>query len=83
MHYPGHLREAFITWAEDGCPPTVELEVAYEPVRWPPERFLRRMLRCSDIVPQDIRALFPEWEAGRRRTFASLAYWLLDDAAAA
>lgn len=53
MHYPGHLREAFIAWIDAGFPPTTEVEVNYEPERWDAARLLRKMARCSDILPRD------------------------------
>lgn len=51
MHYGGHLRDAFLEWLEDGCPPTATVEVKYEPKTWEAERLLRRMLECSDVMP--------------------------------
>jgi len=30
-HYPGHLREAFCDWLDEGCPPLARVEVNYRP----------------------------------------------------
>jgi hypothetical protein len=57
MHYPGHLREAFLDWVEDGCPPTAVVEVEHEPVTMPADTFLYRMMRCSDVLPEYGREL--------------------------
>jgi hypothetical protein len=51
MHYPGHLREAFCDWLDEGCPPLARVEVNYGPQTWAADRLLRRMLRCSDVLP--------------------------------
>jgi hypothetical protein len=51
MHYPGHLREAFCDWLDEGCPPLASVEVRYRPTTWPAEQLLRKMLHCSDVVP--------------------------------
>ena len=57
MHYPGHLRDAFYEWLEEGCPPLASVEVNYEPQTWEAERLLRKMLACSDILPRDVYEL--------------------------
>jgi len=50
-HYPGHMREAFIAWADAGMPATATVEVGYEPQQWPAERLLGRMAHCTDVIP--------------------------------
>ena len=85
MHYGGHLREAFCDWIAADCPPKVELEDDYEPVIWSAERFLRRMLRCSDVLPgyvrDDVESMFPEItepETGAALySYGGVARWLL------
>ena len=47
MHYPGHLREAFLVWLDEGCPPAASVEVNHEPEVWPAEKLLRRMLAVA------------------------------------
>jgi hypothetical protein len=75
-HYPGHLREAFCDWLEEGCPPLARVEVNYRPQTWPAERLLRRMLNCSDIVPgdfyQEVVVRFG-LNRSRRQTYGSIA----------
>jgi hypothetical protein len=51
MHYPGHIREAFLDWIDEGYPPIARVEVNYEEQAWPARRLMRRMLRCSDVMP--------------------------------
>jgi hypothetical protein len=82
MHYGGHLREAFCDWIANDCPADAELEVDYELVTWPAERFLRQMVRCSDILPgsvrEDVEAMFPRIAESRvAGTYGSVARWLL------
>jgi hypothetical protein len=55
MHYPEHLRETFLAWIDGGYPPTARVEVDYREQEWPAERLLKRMLRCSDVVPTPYR----------------------------
>jgi hypothetical protein len=76
MHYPGHLREAFCDWLDEGCPPLASVEVNYQPQTWAAERLLRRMLRCSDIMPGDFyREVVGRFdlERSRRQTYGSVA----------
>lgn len=83
MHYPGHLREAFCEWLDEGCPPLAKVEVRYVPETWPAERLLRRMLNCSDIVSgcfyEDVVERYG-LERSRKQTYGSLARVLLDRA---
>ena len=51
MHYPGHLREAFTLWVEDGMPETATVEVKYEEEQWSAERLLGKFWHCSDTMP--------------------------------
>jgi hypothetical protein len=37
MHYPDHLREAFLAWIGEGYPPTARVEVDYREQKWPAE----------------------------------------------
>ncbi len=81
MHYPTHLREAFIDWLDEGCPPLARVEVGYRPQTWPADRLLKRMLRCSDVMPGDFYREVVErfgLERSRRQTYASVARVLLD-----
>jgi hypothetical protein len=81
MHYPGHLREAFCDWLDEGCPPLATVEVHYVPQQWRAEKLLRRMLNCSDVMPAG-----SYWEAveryglerSRKQTYGSVARLLLD-----
>ena len=82
MHYPGHKRDRFCEWVEDGFPAVAVVEVNYEERRIPAEEMLRQMLRCSDILPDfyvteisDELGVEPyEW---RRRTYGEAARRLL------
>jgi hypothetical protein len=79
-HYPGHLRQAFLDWLDEGCPPLARVEENYEPRTWPAERLLRRMLQCSDVMPGDAYRDAVErfgLERSRRQTYASVARLLL------
>lgn len=81
MHYPGHLREAFLDWLDEGCPPLAAVEVNYERQTWPAERLLGRMLRCSDITPGVYYGEAVEQfglTRSRRQTYGSVARCLLD-----
>lgn len=81
MHYPGHLREAFCGWLDDGCPPLARVEVNYEPQTWAAERLLRRMLNCSDVMPGDFyREVARRYGLNRsqKQTYGSVARLLLD-----
>jgi hypothetical protein len=51
MHYPGHVRDAFVQWAEAGFPDVATIEVDYEPRKEPAVVFLRRFIDCSDVMP--------------------------------
>jgi hypothetical protein len=51
MHYPGHVRDAFVEWAEAGFPEVATIEVDYEPRKEPAVVFLRRFIDCSDVMP--------------------------------
>jgi hypothetical protein len=82
MHYPGHLREAFYGWLDEGCPPVATVEVNYEPQTWLAERLLKRMLACSDVMPGYLyRDVVDRYgiERSRRQTCGSVARVLLDD----
>jgi hypothetical protein len=83
MHYPGHMREAFCDWLADGCPPLASVEVNYELQTWTAERLLRRMLKCSDVMPGGLYgeavALYG-LERSHKQTYGSLARVLLDRA---
>jgi hypothetical protein len=81
MHYPGHLREAFGDWLDEGCPPLAKVEVGYVPQTWPAEKLLRRMLNCSDIMPGEFYREVVErfdLDRSRRQTYGSVARVLLD-----
>ena len=81
MHYPGHLREAFVEWLDEGCRPLARVEVRYEPQTWEAERLLRRMLNCSDVMPGDVyRDVVATYElhSSRKQTYGSVARLLLD-----
>jgi hypothetical protein len=52
-HYPGFVRDAFVEWADDGFPDIATVEVNYEPQKEAADRFLRRFLDCSDVMPRD------------------------------
>jgi len=52
MHYPTHLRDAFLEWIDDGMPDAATLEVNYEELEESADVFLRRFLRCSDQLPR-------------------------------
>lgn len=53
-HYPGHLREAFYNWLDQGQPPYAMVEVRYEPTNWTPEALLGRMHHCTDVMPSGV-----------------------------
>ena len=72
-HYPGHLREAFTVWVEDGMPDTAAVEVNYEEECWPSERLLGLMWHCSDIMPG---YLCQELEMEQGSTYAQAAQYL-------
>ncbi len=50
MHYPGHMRDVFAQWVEEGQSPLATVEVQYEAQHWPAEKVLRRMWHCSDTM---------------------------------
>jgi hypothetical protein len=50
-HFPGHLRDAFAGWVDEGMPAEAVVEVNYERVDWPPDRLLGQMSHCTDIMP--------------------------------
>lgn len=84
MHFPGHLREAFVEWVEDEMPPEVEMhichggfnnpEARWEWQTWPAEKLLGKLVHCSDIMPGD---LCEELELERGSTYARAAQRLL------
>lgn len=55
MHYPGHERDAFINWVDEGFPWEAAMEIDYTPVKIHQQDFLRRFAvpGCTDIVPGD------------------------------
>jgi hypothetical protein len=85
MHYGGHLREAFCDWVEAGMPAVSTVEVNYEPAAMTWERFMRRMERCSDVLPSytwsQIRDQYGDtWDEdgdGPEASYGSVARWLL------
>jgi hypothetical protein len=82
MHYPGHLREAFCDWLDEGCRPLAAVEVNYEQETWTAERLLGRMLACRDIMPGDYyRDAVGKYrlERSRKQTYGSVARCLLDE----
>lgn len=82
MHYKSNLRDAFVAWLDEGCPPAAAVEVGYVPVVWPAEKLLRRMLACSDVMPGGVyRAAVDRFglRRSRRQTYGSVARVLLDD----
>ena len=82
MHYPGHLRDAFYEWLEEGCPPLASVEVNYEPQTWEAERLLRKMLACSDVMPGGLyREIVEQYEFERvpSQSCGSVARALLDE----
>jgi len=83
MHYPGHLREAFLDWLDEDCPPAARVEVGYRPQTWPSERLLRRMVNCSDVMHGDLYREVVNRQGldrSRRQTYGSLARVLVDRA---
>ncbi len=47
-HAPGHLREAFIEWAEAGCDPRgIVMDAEDRPVRW----IVGQLWNCTDVMP--------------------------------
>jgi hypothetical protein len=52
-HYPNHVRDAFIEWAEAGFPRLASIEVGYEPHQESAKHFLRRFVGCSDVMPRE------------------------------
>jgi hypothetical protein len=73
-HYPGHLREAFYNWLEQGRPPYAVVEVDYEPTSWTARQLLGRMAHCTDIMPAD---MCDQQGVRRGTTCAALAQRLL------
>lgn len=57
MHAPGHLREAFILWVEDGCnAPEIHEDQHGDPIFYDGEPRTTRWLlgqlwNCSDTIP--------------------------------
>jgi len=81
MHYPGHLRDSFLEWLNEDCPPLARVEVDHTFVTWPAERLLQRMLRCSDVMPGSVYGDTVErlgLDRSRRQTYGSIARVLLD-----
>ena len=54
MHFPGHMRQAFVDWVEAGQPDVAQVEVDYVPRPWPAEKLLGRLCHCSDVMPSDL-----------------------------
>lgn len=81
MHYGGHLRDAFIEWVWDNCPPEATVEINYEPTTVDWQWFMRRMSRCSDILPGDdveyLEGLFSDIFEEATGTYGSVARWIL------
>jgi hypothetical protein len=81
-HYPSHLREAFCEWLDADCP-AARVEVNYEPQIWPADRFLRRMLNCSDVMPgwfyEDVVERY-ELTSSRKPSYGAIARLLLERA---
>jgi hypothetical protein len=86
VHYPGHLRDAFLDWLDEGCPPLARVEVNHEPQTWTAEQLCRYMLRCSGIMPGEEYRWYVEQlglERSRTQTYGSVARVLLDEIHAA
>jgi hypothetical protein len=78
MHYAEHLREAFLAWIDEGYPPTARVEVDYREQEWPAERLLKRMQRCSDVVPTPYRQQLRDELGLELRSYAAVARALLN-----
>jgi hypothetical protein len=74
MHYPGHLRDAFVQWLDEGRPDTATVEVDYEPRQWAAERLLGRMVHCTDVLPG---YAYDELGLDCRQTYGAVAQQLL------
>jgi hypothetical protein len=48
MHYPGHIRDAFITWVEAEQPSSFVYE---DERRWTARKLLGKLWHCSDVMP--------------------------------
>ena len=51
MHYTVHRRELFARWVDDGCPTVAVIDVNGEERQVSADLMLRRMRRCSDVLP--------------------------------
>lgn len=51
MHYPGYMRDNFVSWIDDGLPTIATVERKYEEVEVPAEEMLLELVKCSDILP--------------------------------
>ncbi|MBI4269061.1 MAG: hypothetical protein HY615_01905 [Candidatus Rokubacteria bacterium] len=53
-HAPGHLRDAFYAWIEDGAEAET-VTVGYDDVEKPAAWLLGALWNCTDVVPGDVR----------------------------
>ena len=51
MHSPGHIRQAFENWVDDGMPDVATVEVGYELRQVPASHLLGMVWHCTDIMP--------------------------------
>lgn len=81
-HAPGHLREAFAIWVDEGCSaPLVDVDadgnhIFYDEkprsIRW----LMGQLWHCSDIMPRD---LCDELDMERGSTYAMAVHRLSKD----
>jgi hypothetical protein len=87
MHYAVHRRERFAKWVDDGCPAVAVIEVDEEQLRVSADLMLRRMRRCTDVLPsalgESISDRFGLDHSLRGRTYGEAARRLLAARAAA
>ncbi len=84
MHYGTHLRQAFCDWVDEGLPAIATVEVNYEPTSMDWDQFMRRMERCSDVLPGETWSQLREeygdtWDEdgdGPKASYGSVARWL-------
>lgn len=63
VHYPTHVRTAFLDWVSEGFPETATVEENYEPREVGADEMLRMFLLpagCTDVMPADFCAAVGE-----------------------
>lgn len=77
MHYPVERRQRFAKWVDDGCPAVAVIKVNNEERQVSAALMLRRMRRCTDLLPSAIADQLGLENSLRGRSYGEAARRLL------